>query len=352
MDKIYIHGSGCVSPQHSTGPGFLDEPLYYSANSLKVVDADYKKWIDLKLIRRMSRVIKMGVAAAHLALEQAEHTMPDAIITGSAYGCLADTGVFLDKMVQQEEQMLTPTAFIQSTHNTVAGQIALMLACHGYNNTFVHRGFSFEQAVLDAWMNINEQPDQSILVGGLDEITNHSQEILARFGLYKKEPVDTAELLQSNTQGTINGEGAAFFLLKSGAENALARIDGLELCYKPGNVNSVKSFIQAFLDKNEVPVDEIDLVITGRNGDSREVDYYNSVESMLPGAGLACYKHLTGEYPTANAFACWMATNILRQGNVPAAAVYKTPAKQEIQKILIYNHHQGTHHTAMLISAC
>src|SRR5690606_5551866 len=116
------------------------------------VDPDYKQWIDVKQIRRMSRVVKMGVAAANLSLEAAGLTAPDAIITGTAYGCLDDTGVFLKKMVEQQEEMLTPTAFIQSTHNTVAGQIALLLQCHGYNNTFVNRGFSFENALLDAMM--------------------------------------------------------------------------------------------------------------------------------------------------------------------------------------------------------
>ena len=58
--------------------------------------------------------------------------------------------VFLRKMIEFEEKMLSPTAFIQSTHNTVGAQIALLLKCHHYNNTIVHRAFSFENALTEA----------------------------------------------------------------------------------------------------------------------------------------------------------------------------------------------------------
>src|SRR5690606_25550244 len=126
--NIYIQGTGCVSPQHTT----VAEPLLadireYEGSRLKAVEPDYKQWIDGKLIRRMGRVVKMSIAAAKLGMQEAGIDMPDAIVTGTAYGCLEDTGIFLSRMVSQQEEMLTPTAFIQSTHNTVGGQIALLL---------------------------------------------------------------------------------------------------------------------------------------------------------------------------------------------------------------------------------
>ena len=112
----------------------------------------------------------MGVAAAFGCLNEAGCEMPEAIITGTAYGCLEDTGVFLSKMVEQHEELLSPTAFIQSTHNTVGAQIALMLRCRNYNNTFVHRGLSFESALLDAMLLMQEQTVSNALVGGVDAI--------------------------------------------------------------------------------------------------------------------------------------------------------------------------------------
>ena len=201
--NIYIQGTGCVSPLETAAAGpfpAVVNPAYDGAR-LKVQDPDYKQWIDVKLIRRMSRIIKMGVAAAALSLKDAGVEKPDAIITGTAYGCLDDTGVFLTKMINQQEEMLTPTAFIQSTHNTVAGQIALMLGCHAYNNTFVHKAFSFESALLDSIMILKEGQSKHILVGAMDEITNHSFAIISRFNRFKKEQTSHTELLHSNTPG-------------------------------------------------------------------------------------------------------------------------------------------------------
>src|SRR5688572_23405641 len=175
---IYIRATGNISPQKTFGhSAFLTEGVTHTGTRLSCVEPDYKTYIDPKLIRRMSRIIKMGVAAAIDTLKESGVAVPDAIVTGTAYGCLEDTGVFLSKMVEQQEELLAPTAFIQSTHNTVGAQIALMLNCTGYNNVFVHRGFSFENALLDAMMLLAEKEATNVLVGGIDEITNYSHQV-------------------------------------------------------------------------------------------------------------------------------------------------------------------------------
>ncbi|XHR98368.1 beta-ketoacyl synthase chain length factor [Mucilaginibacter sp. UC70_90] len=167
------------------------------ASRLTCIEPDYKTLIDPKLLRRMSRIIKMGVAAGTACLHGAGIDIPDAIITGTAYGCLEDTNTFLSKMVQQNEEALAPTAFIQSTHNTISAQIALLLQCHNYNNTFVNGGASFENALLDAMMLLYEGEACNVLVGGIDEITVNGHVILHRMGLYRRGLTSNLELLQS-----------------------------------------------------------------------------------------------------------------------------------------------------------
>src|SRR6202000_3232451 len=134
-------------------------------------------------------VIKMAVAASKKCLTVAGIEAPDAIITGTAFACMEDTITFLTRIVEQDEELLPPTAFIQSTHNTVAAQIALMLQCHEYNNTFVHKGISFESALIDALMLLNEQEADNILVGGTDDMVDTSFKVLTRLGLYRRWPV-------------------------------------------------------------------------------------------------------------------------------------------------------------------
>lgn len=353
MPIIYINGTGCISPQETAAGGPLLANLReYDQVRLATVDPDYKQWIDIKQIRRMSRVVKMGVGAANLSLAEAGVTMPDAIITGTAYGCLDDTGVFLSKMVNQQEELLTPTAFIQSTHNTVGGQISLLLGCNAYNNTFVHRGFSFENALLDAIMILKEGSAKQVLAGGLDEITQHSHQILTRFGLYKKTPVKTMELLNSPSRGSIAGEGAAFFTLGTEAgTNTAAMLSGISTLYKPLWEGEVIGHIMQFLEDNDCTPSDIDLIITGRNGDIDQDEIYEEIaDALFPEHAEACFKHLCGEYPTAAGFGMWMANRILAEQQVPDAAMFFGKAPKDIRKVLLYNHHQGTHHSLILLT--
>ncbi|WP_246197761.1 beta-ketoacyl synthase N-terminal-like domain-containing protein [Chitinophaga agrisoli] len=351
--KIYIQGTGCVSPQQTAGAGpFLASIQEYEGNRLAAVEPDYKQWVEPNMLRRMGRAVKMGVAAARLSLQQAGITLPDAIITGTAYGCLQDTGVFLSKMVTGQEKALSPTAFIQSTHNTVSGQIGLLLSCHAYNNTFVHKGFSFESALLDSMMILQEGAVQQVLAGGVDEITDHSHTILSRFGLYKQEPVRNTSLLQSATHGTIAGEGAAFFVLGAAkSPQSIAQLAGLTTIYKPVSTEERDAAIQGFLATHGLRSADIDLLICGHNGNVEENDTYAQVaQTLFPQTTVAGFKHLCGEYPTATAFAAWMAAEILKQQQAPQDIILSGSAPEKLDRILIYNCYQGTHHSLILLS--
>lgn len=336
---MYIRATGNISAQKTFGHQPLPAaPVVYPGNRLVCIEPDYKEFIDVKLIRRMSRIIRMGVAAAMECLKEAGIAVPDAIVTGTAYGCLEDTGLFLGKMVENKEELLTPTAFIQSTHNTIGAQIGLMLHCNHYNNAFVHRGFSFESALLDGMMLLKEKDASNVLVGAVDEITNYSFEILNRLGLYR--------------HGAKAGEGASFFLLAAEpAATDYAKIDGLKTFYKPAGQHEIEAQINSFILDHGLQLTDIDLVITGRNGDTAQDKIYDRLNSsVFRNSSTIPYKDLSGEYPTAAAFALWLAANIIKNGTVPESYGYH--ASKPVKKILIYNHYLGIHHSLFLVSAC
>ncbi len=315
--KIYISAIASISPMPEgldpvqRGAVDMAQGLGLASNRLKAIEPDYSAYIDAKSIRRMSRFVKMGVAAAFQCLKAAEVVVPDAIVTGTAYGCLGDTEVFLSRLIEQQEEALSPTAFIQSTHNTVGAQIALMLQCTGYNNTFVHRGFSFESALLDAVMLIQEGEAKTVLAGGIDEITDASHVILERFGLYRQAAASVGK-----TAAAIDGEGATFFLLTSapsGKDHVI--LEGLETFYKPA---ATEDKIDQFLSAHSLKREDIDLVLTGED-----------------------YKHLCGDYPTASAFGLAMAVRALS-----GAATGKP------KRILLHNNYLNIHHSLMLVTTC
>ncbi len=357
--RIYIRATANISAQETFGQvPFLTKSREYQDNILKVIEPDYKDIIDPKLIRRMSRIIRMGVAAASECLNEAGEKNPGAIITGTTYGCLEDTGIFLSRMLEQKEEMLSPTAFIQSTHNTIGAQIALMLQCHQYNNTFVHNGFSFESVLFDAMMLLRENEVTNVLACSVDEITDISNAILYRFGLYKRKPVSNLNLFTSNTKGTIAGEGATCFLLANQpAENDYAQLDALTTFYKPDDTTATADHIVTFLADQSISINDIDLVITGKNGDVKNDEFYDYLkDAIFKNKEIIHYKHLCGEYPTSISFALWLAANIIKTGGVPAAIGHDPDSigteKNKLKRILIYNNYLNMYHSLLLISAC
>lgn len=346
---MYIRAVAAISPQ----PAFeqlLHSPVEYKGSKLSCIEPDYTASIDPKMIRRMSRIIKMGVTAAKDCLQIAGTEAPDAIITGTAYGCLADTEAFLRRMKEFREELLNPTAFIQSTHNTVAAQIALLLKCHNYNNTYVHRGFSFETALLDAMIRIKEEDAETVLAGAVDEITDTSHNLLNRFGLYRQNG-DTNTLYEPGAKGTMNGEGASFLLLSGkNSTDDFAKLDGLHTFYKPENAAAVEKQIGLFLKNNHIAPRDIDLLVTGDNGDQTNDIIYKQVRAgLFANIPFLRFKHYCGEYPTASAFAIWLTSQILKKGTIPADA---NLSGIRPGKVLIYNHSNNTHHSLFLLSVC
>lgn len=357
---MYIRATGNISPQKTFGhPPMEEAPVAYAGNRLACIEPDYKEFIDPKLIRRMSRIIRMGVAAAMECLKEADVKVPDAIVTGTAYGCMEDTSSFLSKMVEFNEELLTPTAFIQSTHNTIGAQIGLMLQCNNYNNAYVHRGFSFESALLDGMLLLKEKEATTVLVGAVDEIINNSHAILSRMGLYKQGPVSNLEIYKTipiaiGTKGTIAGEGAAFFMLASEASATdYAKLDGLHTFYKPAGVKEIERQISSFLEKQAININDIDLVISGKNGDAASDKIYDQLgQTVFNNSSMVNYKHLCGEFPTASSFAFWLAANIAKSGKTPALLGQSNSANKTIKRVLVYNHYMNMHHSLFLLSAC
>src|SRR5690606_2608455 len=178
----------------------------------------------------------------------------------------------------------------------------------------VHRGFSFESALLDAITLLREQHALTVLVGGIDELTDASFALLSRFGLYKKNISSGNSLYGGAAKGTIAGEGAAFFLLAAASSgNDYAKLDGLYTFYKPRDMMEIEKNIQSFLTAHAINMEDIDLVITGQNGDAYEdAVYMQLAQTVFNGKASARFKHLCGEYPTATSFALWLAANIIK----------------------------------------
>jgi len=349
---MYIKGMGTISPQQSWGDEtLLSQIMQSNGDRLTCYEPEYEQWIDPKNLRRMSRIIKLGVTAGLMALKEADITNPDGIITGTGYGCLDDTGIFLTKMILNEEQALNPTPFIQSTHNTIGGQLALLLQCQHYNQTYTQGAFSVESSLVDAVLQLRENPTKKLLIGGADEITEASHAIQKRFGFFKKELNTNLELFNT-PEGTINGEGASFVVLsgEAGAHD-IASIEAVQMFYKPSDAALQKGITEALTQCGIDPSD-VDFILSGKSGDERSDGVLQNVTAeMFASSSSGYFKHLCGEYPTASSFALWLAARILHEHHIPDAVIVRNTGRS-VKNVLILNQYFGTYYSLILLQSC
>jgi len=197
---------------------------------------------------------------------------------------------------------------------------------------------------------LKEQEADNILVGGIDEITDLSFKVLSRLGLYKRWPISNLQLLATESKGTMGGEGAAFFLLSDKvSDDNLAELSSIRTLY---DTKDIEAAINKFLAENSLKPEDIDLVITGKNGDVRTDGIYKQVASSLfQNTSIANYKHLCGDYSTSSSFALWLAANIINKGTIPEIVIERQVNSKAPKKVLIYNHYLQKYHSLMLVSA-
>ncbi len=354
--KAWIIASGIISPQNTwESTGFPAVPLGRFSSCLSCVEPDYQTLINPVQLRRMPRILKMGLAASQICIKNAGGVNPDAIIIGTGLGCLRNLEKFLDEIIDTNEQITSVLPFINSTHNAVAAQIAILMKNTGYNVTYCHRGFSFESALADSIMHIEENRNLKVLVGGIDELTDDFVK-LHGFRGYWKEPLNTLELISSPTIGTIAGEGSAFFLLSGITHDRSAvAVEGVHTFLTPEGAQheELQNEASEFIESAGSAKDKIDVVIFGINGDSQsDKPYYNLKDNFFePGTAFAYYKHLCGEYHTSTAFAVWLGKTILETQTIPAIVNLSPGNNKPIRKLLIYNHYRNAEHSFILLGS-
>lgn len=345
--SVYIQSAEAISPLDTFQVDSLHAGIFNEneeqENSekeyLSCIHPDYKEFISPTALRRMSPVIRMGLAASKVALEKAGLVNADAILVGSGLGCVRDTAKFLNQLINQQELLLNPTAFIQSTHNTVSGQIALMLGCREYNLTFSQNSISFQTALLEGMMLLGEGEARNIILGGIDEVVDESFQLMDKSGC---------------VAGVV-GEGSNFFVISSErTEGSMARIDAVDML---NGFNTGKMLIEhtrVFLATKGLEFEDIDLFISGRNGDGKEMDVYREVEGLFSRAAIVGYKHLVGEYDTASAFGTWLAARIIRDEIIPKAILIenknKRAGRKTIGRALVFNHYKERESSWILLS--
>ncbi len=350
--NIYINGTAVISAQNHLGEEAFPKTVHVPFDDhFRAQEPSYKEHIAPNMIRRMGRAIKMGVSAALRTLEDAGISEADAVVCGTGIGCFEDSEKFLLSIIDHQENLLTPTAFIQSTHNTVGAQIALLIKCHQYNMTYVQRGFSFESALLDAMLLLAEGEAKHVLTGGIDELTPGYLTLQKRAGYIKSSAYTGERLRDDPTPGHYLGEGAGFFVLSSLQTTATyARLQAVTLLHNPA---SLALAVNAFLQEQGLEPAAISLVLTGHSGDVRYESQMQALQlGYLNGCPQLDFKQYCGEYMTSGSFALWLAASLLKTNSAPPALISSGTVPTNIAHVLIVNHFRDDDYSLILVSRC
>lgn len=236
-NRIYIRSAAQISVQKPLCEDWMADPVQLSGEYLRSQDPDFKPFLSPMQARRMGLILKRAIAVSLTALRNAGIECPDAIFTGTGLGCMENTENFLSAMCRDGEEMLPPTYFMMSTHNTISSAVAILLRCHGQNCTYSQKDISFESALLDAFLQLQVGGISNALVGVHDETTPDTYDLLKGAGYFDGD-VTAAEassafvLSAFSTPSAVLGTDVAL-------KNPLCELADVQILHSPMNLESV-----------------------------------------------------------------------------------------------------------------
>lgn len=171
MSKLYISNYCRISQ----GPERFDG-IYNPTEDFRSFEPNYEEVLDIRSMRRMSPLLKMGTYTAMRSM--ANLSLPQGIMAGTGLGCTHDTLSFLNNLIDRKEILLNPTAFIQSTHNTLAGMLGISLKVYGYNITLSQRFESLLVCIDEILVRMTTEEMDSVLLVVGDEMSEAVTELV------------------------------------------------------------------------------------------------------------------------------------------------------------------------------
>jgi len=302
MGKVYIQAAEQISIQTPLSEEWMEQPIVYHEPFVKAVNPAFREYIAPNEARRMGNIMKRAIVTSLKVLKETGINYPDAIITGTSIGSLNYTEKFLDDLVENGEESLSPTYFMQTTHNTVSSTISIYTATHSYNTTYSHGGISFELALKDAWMQFNLGQISNALVGGHDEMVESYYELLRKTGYVGVEGmVPCSECAMS------------MMLNKHVSPDNLCELAGVSV-FRIKSVQNIRKQLEALVENANIKVETIQTVMTGVNGNPENDRLYQPMlDELFPQAEHLQYKQLFGENYTVSALGLYAAAHLMKK---------------------------------------
>ena len=288
----FIHKYSTISKGDTFNQGIINTCINFKKKT-EIIHPNYKESIPGINLRRMSAIVKMGLANT---IKCSTNNKIDAIVVGTGLGSIHHTELFLSSFINAGQSILSPTPFINSVHNTISGEIALHTQNKGYNSTYSQNGLSFEGALLDAMLLTTE--GENVILGGVDE----SIPILN-------------DLLTKMKSKNLFSSGSSFFNLSPNKKKSLAEVTNCIITKE----NQLISLMDTELNPEE------DFIISGFSTCTKS-ENINTFH----------YSKYSGIYMTNSSFGLQLAVEILNSLEANKLDGYNLPSK--LKRVIIINH--------------
>lgn len=327
---IYIEAAEQISCQPPLSEEWMTDPATPASPYQRSTDPNFRDFFPPLVARKMGRLIKRAVVTSLRAMEHSGIAVPDAIVTGTGLGCVENTEAFLTALTDHGEELLQPTQFMQSTHNTIGSMIAIHTGNHGYNATYSQKSTSMESALLDAYVQMRLGAIDSALVGAHDEVTPTYYTLLEKIGYVGAEGQ------------TPCCEASVAIMLGREEQGSLCRLDSVKMVSRP-----TKEQLFAIVSQS-VP----DVVMLGINGNEANDRPYADILCLLGDVSIpaAQYKSVFGECYSASGLGLYALAHCLDRGYVPAHMSLSGKEITGIKTALLINHSDGLNFTFVKLS--
>lgn len=305
--KAVITGMGVISPLGENvneywanleqgvsgiGPMTLCDPSEFPSKIAGEVNTfDPLTYIDKKEAKRMARFSQMAVAAANLAIENANITFTKdelnrtAVIIGNGNGGFPEIEQNARAQVLKGETKVSPYFIPMILPNMAAANISRIFGFKGFSSTVVTACAASTQSIGDAALLINNEMCDIVLAGGCESgITKLGLggfSALRALSTQNEEPTKASKPFDINRDGFVPAEGAGMFVIES-EDHAIKRGANI-LCEIVGMGVSSDAHHPVQPDPGgEGAILSMERALNNANINNEEIDYINAHGTSTP----------------------------------------------------------------------
>ena len=202
----------------------FDTKDYPSRIAGEVKDFEPVDFMPEKLVKRVDPFVRLGLAAAQMAIEDAGLEIPGdkasraGVITGCGLGGLGSIEYYRDVLVNKGPKRVSPFFIPMAIPNMASGQISIMCGAKGPNTVVCTACAAGSHAIGDAFKTIQRGAADVMICGGTESVITPLA--FAGFSNMKalstrnEKPEQASRPFDKERDGFIIGEGAGILIIE------------------------------------------------------------------------------------------------------------------------------------------